>query len=78
MHLYFKMKFLSHWSYEKNSPHMIKFDAISSVPLFAQDLFLQAQKPHFKIDADFPIHTNMHLLCGLMTVSRMQNLIIYH
>lgn len=44
---------------------MIQFGAILSVPLFAPDLFLQVQKPHYKIDVDFPIHTNMHLLCGL-------------
>lgn len=72
MHFYFKMTFLSHWSYEKNPLWY------NLVPLFAQDLFVQAQKPHFKIDVDFPVHTNMHLLCSLMTVSRMWNLTIYH
>lgn len=31
---------------------MLQLGATSSVPLFDQDLFLQSQKPHFKINVD--------------------------
>jgi len=72
MPFYFKTKFLSHWSYEKIFPSTWH----NLVPFFQCHclikLFLQAQKPHFKIDVDFPIHANTDLLCGLMTVLRMQ------